>query len=171
LSFGGTCFPRDTSAFIELSEKFGLDAKQLKATDEINKYQHSNLLNIVKNIQKDSISVLGLSFKPNTPVIIESPSIKLIESLLLEGKTVNVYDPLCMDEVKETFGDKLNYFDSVKDCFEVGELVIIALPYDEFKDIDDTWKSFDDQVILDCWRLLDKNKFNNISYKCLGGQR
>jgi len=171
LSFGGTCFPRDTSAFIELSEKFGLDAKQLKATDEINKYQHSNLLNIVKNQQKNSISVLGLSFKPNTPVIIESPSIKLIESLLLEGKTVNVYDPLCMDEVKETFGDKLNYFDSVKDCFEVGELVIIALPYDEFKDIDDTWKSFDDQVILDCWRLLDKNKFNNISYKCLGRQR
>ena len=168
LSFGGTCFPRDTSAFIELSEKFGLDAKQLKATDEINKYQHSNLLNIVKNQQKNSISVLGLSFKPNTPVIIESPSIKLIESLLLEGKTVNVYDPLCIDEIKETFGDKLNYFNSVKDCFEVGELVIIALPYDEFKDIDDTWKSFDDQVILDCWRVLDKDKFNNISYKCLG---
>ena len=56
----------------------------------------------------------------------------------------------------------------MKDCFEVGELVIIALPYDEFKDIDDTWKSFDDQVILDCWRVLDKDKFNNISYKCLG---
>ena len=168
LSFGGNCFPRDTSAFIEFADKFGLDAKQLKATDEINKYQDLNLFNIVKNTEKDSISILGLSFKPNTPVITESPSIKLIENLLVEGKTINVYDPLCMDAVKEKFGNRLNYFNSIEDCFKVGQLVVVALPYDEFKSIDDTWKSFDNQIILDCWRFLDRNKFNKIIYKCLG---
>ena len=168
LSFGGTCFPRDTLAFIEFADKFGLDAKQLKATDEINKYQDLNLFNIVKNTEKDSISILGLSFKPNTPIITESPSIKLVENLLDEGKIINVYDPLCMNEVEQKFGNRLNYFNSIEDCFKVGQLVVVALPYDEFKSIDDTWKSFDNQIILDCWRFLDRNKFNKIIYKCLG---
>ena len=172
LSFGGTCFPRDTSAFIEFSDNFGLEAKQIKATDEINEYQDVNLFNIVHDTKKDNISILGLSFKPNTPTITESASIELAWKLLQKGKSVNLYDPLCMDEVKEKFEPfittSLNYFDSLEECFKAGELVVVALPYDEFKTIDDTWKSFDDQIILDCWRFLDENKFNDISYKCLG---
>ena len=168
LSFGGTCFPRDTKAFIEFSKNVGYDASHLIATDQINKNQDLNLLEIVRNTNKQNISILGLSFKPNTPVIIDSPSIKLIESLCIEGKNINVYDPLCIDSVRDKFGDKLNYFNSFKACFRAGELVVIALPYDEFKSIDDSWKSYDDQTILDCWRLLDENKFNDISYKCLG---
>jgi UDPglucose 6-dehydrogenase len=168
LSFGGTCFPRDTWTFIELAKRFGLDAKQLLATDEINKKQDDRLYEFVKNSKKENISILGLSFKPHSPVIVESPSVKLIKSLLKDNKTINVYDPLCLKEVKSKFGDDINYFDSVKDCFKNGELVIVALQYDEFKSIDDTWKTFDGQTILDCWRFLDENKFKDINYKCLG---
>ena len=168
LSFGGTCFPRDTWAFIELANQFGLDAKQVIATDEINKQQNLRLYKLVKDTNKESVSILGLSFKPNSPVIVESPSIKLIENLLNSNKTVNVYDPLCIDEVKRIFGDKINYFDSVKDCFKSGELVVVALQYEEFKEISDDWKSFDEHIILDCWRYLNRNKFNKITYKCLG---
>jgi len=168
LSFGGTCFPRDTHAFIELSDKFGLEAKQLLATDEINKQQDDRLYEFVKNTKKKSISILGLSFKPHSPVIIESPSIKLIENLLRDDKVINVYDPLCVNEVRDKFGDDLNYFDSVEDCFKSGELIIVALQYDEFKLIDDTWKTFDSQILLDCWRFLDESKFKKINYKCFG---
>ena len=168
LSFGGTCFPRDTKAFIEFSKNVGQDASHIIATDQINKNQDDNLFEMVKSTNKTNISVLGLSFKPNTPVITESPSLKLIEKLVLEGKNVNVYDPLCIENVKTIFFNKLNYFNSVKKCFEAGELVVIALPYDEFKSIDDSWKSFDNQMVLDCWRILDSNKFKEIEYKCLG---
>ena len=168
LSFGGTCFPRDTWTFIELANQFGLDAKQIIATDEINKQQDNRLYNIVKQSNKKNISILGLSFKPHSPVIIESPSIKLIKNLLKDNKTINVYDPLCLDEVKDKFGNKINYFDSVEDCFKSGEYVVVALQYDEFKLIDDSWKSFDEQIVLDCWRLLDKNKYNELKYVCLG---
>ena len=168
LSFGGTCFPRDTDAFIKFSKSLGYEASHLIATDQINKSQDSNLLRIVRNVNKQNISVLGLSFKPNTPVITESPSIKLIESLLWDGKNINVYDPLCMDKVEDIFGNKLNYFDTAEECFYAGQLVVVALPYDEFKLIDDSWKSFDDQVVLDCWRILDSDNFKEIKYKCLG---
>ena len=92
----------------------------------------------------------------------------MIENLLKDNKIINVYDPLCLDEVKNKFGDKINYFNSSEDCFKNGELVVVALQYDEFKLIDDKWKSFDEQIVLDCWRLLDKNKYNELKYKCLG---
>ena len=178
LSFGGTCFPRDTKAFIKFSESVGHNASHIIATDDINKKQDLNLSKIVNTIDKESISVLGLSFKPNTPVLTESPSIKLVKQLLIKGKTVNVYDSLCVDDVKDEFSGwpysnmrdkiKINYFKSIKECFQAGELVIIALPSDEFTIINDDWKSFDDQVILDCWRILDSNNFKQIQYKCLG---
>ena len=93
------------------------------------------------------------------------------KKLLKDDKVVNVYDPLCLKEVKEKFGDKLNYFDSVEDCFKSGELVVVALQYDEFKSINDDWKSFDNQIVLDCWRFLDENKFKKIDYKCLGKRK
>ena len=178
LSFGGTCFPRDTKAFIKFSESVGHNASHIIATDDINKKQDLNLSKIVNTIDKENISVLGLSFKPNTPVLTESPSIKLVKQLLIKGKTVNVYDSLCIDDVKDEFSGwpysnmrdkiKINYFKSIKECFQAGELVIIALPSDEFTIINDDWKSFDDQVILDCWRILDSNNFKQIQYKCLG---
>jgi len=62
----------------------------------------------------------------------------------------------------------INYYNSMKACFRQGEVVVVALPYDEFKTIDDSWKSYDDQIILDCWRILDSDKFEEIQYKCLG---
>ena len=127
---------------------------------------------------KKSISILGLSFKPNTSVIQESPSMKLAEHLVIAGKEVNLYDSLCIEEVESVFSkfpyDRMrdepviNYYNSMKACFRQGEVVVVALPYDEFKTIDDSWKSYDDQIILDCWRILDSDKFEEIQYKCLG---
>ena len=178
LGFGGTCFPRDTKAFIDFSRKLGHHASHLIATDSINEEQHDRLFKKVMSYDKKSISILGLSFKPNTSVIQESPSMKLAEHLVIAGKEVNLYDSLCIEEVESVFSkfpyDRMrdepviNYYNSMKACFRQGEVVVVALPYDEFKTIDDSWKSYDDQIILDCWRILDSDKFEEIQYKCLG---
>lgn len=178
LGFGGTCFPRDTKAFIDFSRDVGHHASHIIATDQINNNQHKDLYERVIGYDRKSISILGLSFKPNTPVIQESPSLKLAERLVKIGKEVNLYDPLCIDQVKSIFSnfpytkmkDKpvVNYHESLKECFQAGELVIVALPCDEFKVISDDWKSFYNQMILDCWRILNPNDFKMIEYRCLG---
>ena len=168
LSFGGTCFPRDTWAFIEFAKKHNMKAKQLIATDDINKEQDINLLKVVQSFDKDDVSILGLSFKPDSPVIINSASIQLIENLLDINKNITVYDPLCIDDVKHKFGSKIKYADSIEDCVKSSELVVVALGYKEFKEISDDWKSFDEHIILDCWRFLDRKLFSKMTYKCLG---
>ena len=178
LGFGGTCFPRDTKAFIDFSRKLGHHASHLIATDSINEEQHDRLFKKVMSYDKKSISILGLSFKPNTSVIQESPSMKLAEHLVIAGKEVNLYDSLCIEEVESVFSkfpyDRMrdepviNYYNSMKACFRQGEVVVVALPLEEFKSIDDSWKSHDDQLILDCWRVLNSSDFEKIKYECLG---
>lgn len=168
LSFGGTCFPRDTWAFIKLSHKLGLDAVHIKATQEINEYQDKHLFRSVNQFGKHKISVLGLSFKPDSPVLTESASIKLVEKLVDIGREIYVYDPLCIEGVKEIFGDKIVYCSTAQECIKKTELSVVALQYKEFKEISDNWTNKENFIIVDCWRYLDRNKFNKIKYYALG---
>ena len=103
---------------------------------------------------------------------------KLVDGLIKAGKIVNLYDPLCIDEVKKSLSDFpynkmksspiINYCDNIKECFQAGEVVVVCLPDKIYSDIKDDWKSFDEQIILDCWRILDPNTFEKIKYNSLG---
>ena len=117
LAFGGTCFPKDNRAFMAFANRYGVDATLAEATDTVNESQAKHLTDTVLSIQAANgdrrVSILGLAFKANMPVIEESPAIKLIRSLLEENMDVTVYDPLAMDLTKEQFGDAIAYAPSV----------------------------------------------------------
>jgi UDPglucose 6-dehydrogenase len=103
LSFGGTCFPRDTWAFIKMSENVGLDAIHIKSTQIINENQNEFLFEKVKGFKNKKIGIYGLSFKPNTYVTTESPGNILYERLLNEGYDVCYYDELIMSQYTNNF--------------------------------------------------------------------
>lgn len=154
LAFGGTCFPRDTWAFDEFSTQLGLNAVHIKAAEEINKMQHDVLYEKATNLNRSKIAILGLGFKANTPVVVESPAIILAERLSDNGYTVNLCDPLALIEAKFALGSKANYFDSMEACLTSSECCVIATPYVGFKDI--TNLVGEDFPILDCWDILNK---------------
>ena len=118
------------------------------------------ILGKLSKAKQKKVSLLGLSFKPNTPVIIESPAIKLIHNLLKRGIEVVVYDPLAMDNTKEVFKDKIEYAKSVKDCLSRSSLWVITTPDKEFKNIDDSFVGNTPPTVIDCWRILDFHKFS-----------
>jgi UDPglucose 6-dehydrogenase len=101
LAFGGTCFPRDTWAFIKLADYLGLDACHIKATQKINDDQNELLFDKVKNYKDKKIGIYGLSFKPNTYVTVESPGNILYERLLKENYDVSYYDNLILSQHKD----------------------------------------------------------------------
>lgn len=113
LSFGGTCFPRDTWAFIKMSENVGLDAIHIKSTQIINENQNIYLYNKVKNYKDKKIGIYGLSFKPNTYVTTESPGNILYERLLSEGYDVVFYDKLIVSEYTNKFDLFINNSDII----------------------------------------------------------
>lgn len=115
LAFGGTCFPRDTWAFIKLSEKLGLDALHIKATQKINENQNKILYNKVKDFKNKKIGIYGISFKPNTYVTTESPGNILYEKLLNEKYDVIFYDKLIYSE----------NIDSIDNFIKISDILVI----------------------------------------------
>ena len=162
LGFGGPCFPRDNRAFAAFAAEYGVDALLAKATDSINLQQNQRLCQWVKAICEEkkvnTVAILGLSYKPYTPVIEESPSIKLIKILLENDLSVIVYDPLAMDNAKALFDENINYGSSVKECLKQASIGIIMTSDRAWLDINQEDMTHNPTLLIDCWRILDPNK-------------
>jgi len=172
LGYGGPCFPRDNGAFAAFARKIGEKAKLAEMVDEVNRDQVERIEKIVKDLVKESnktkdevfVGVLGLSYKPNTPIIEDSQAIDIVELLINEGYKVIVYDPQSLDAARGILGDEVKYAKSSKECAEEADILLIATPWDEFKEIsnNDLKKGV---YILDCWEILkSKNLEANIKY-------
>jgi UDPglucose 6-dehydrogenase len=138
LSFGGTCFPRDTWAFIQMSENVGLDAIHIKATQIINENQNINLYDKIKGFKNKKIGIYGLSFKPNTYVTTESPGNILYERLLNEKYDVTYYDELIMSKYTDNF-DKF-----IEDC----DVLVITHETNKFSNIE-----LKNKTIINPWKV------------------
>jgi UDPglucose 6-dehydrogenase len=97
IGFGGSCFPKDLSAFIKIAEQIGYDFKLLKEVQRINADQMERFVKKITDtlwVLKDKkIGVLGLAFKQNTDDVRSSPAIDLCQRLLKDGATLRVHDP------------------------------------------------------------------------------
>jgi len=173
-SYGGPCFPRDNRAFAAFAQKYGCDATLAKATDRVNQFQMDHLVkrvlaHITDSSSNNIVSVLGLSYKPDTPVIEESPAIKLIEELLKKDVEVIVYDQLALANARAHFGDSILYASSVKDCCLKSPMCIITTQTEEFKSINDSFIVHEPTTIIDCWRMIDSSRFSKkVKYVALG---
>jgi UDPglucose 6-dehydrogenase len=170
LSFGGPCFPRDNRAFAAFARRYGCCAPLAEATDVVNQ-QHieSTTRRIMQYVDgKRDVAVLGLSYKPNTSVIEESPAKRMVERLIERGMTVTVYDPLAMDNARAVFGDSVRYASSVADCVAEARVVLVPTPWPEFKEIEQL--AHNPMVLVDCWRFLDSQalKQKGVKYVTLG---
>lgn len=172
-AYGGPCFPRDNLAFVAFASQCGIDAKLARATDQVNRNQVKRLVDSVKQqirlMSDRRVAILGLAYKPDTPVIEESPPVKVVEELLREGVRVTVYDPLAMESAQARFGDRINYASSVREATVDASLILIAMPHLEFASINDGDITHNPTTIIDCWRILDPTRFRkSVQYLALG---
>ena len=138
--FGGSCFPKDTKAFLAISEEHGMNMKTIDAAIIINEQQKVRMFDKLNkllkfNLNKKNISILGLSFKPNTDDIRESPAIDMIKMIISNGGIVNAFDPIANDAMKESFPN-INYFNTWIDCCKDADAVVIMTEWNEFRGID-----------------------------------
>lgn len=173
LGFGGPCFPRDNVAFAAFGRKFESKAKLAEMVDEVNRDQALRVVNRVKEImpafnkQNMRIGILGLSYKPNTPVIEDSQALEIVQLLVNEGYSLTVYDPQAQENARGVLGDAVSYAKDKEHCISKVELAVIAVPWPEFKNINFK-KTNKGLILLDCWRLLEGVKGVNIKYLGVG---
>jgi len=139
LGYGGSCFPKDLDAFISISEKLGYNFSLLQEIRNVNEQQKTMFLSKIKNalwIIKDKIiTVLGLSFKPDTDDIRNAPSIDIINALQAEGARIKVYDPQSMEKARSVLG-KAVFCKNAYDACKSSDCLVVLTEWDEFKALD-----------------------------------
>ena len=139
IGYGGSCFPKDLDAFVDISGKLGYDFELLKAVRNINKEQKEFMLKKIRDIlwiiKNKTIGILGLSFKPNTDDIRNAPALDIIKSLQMEGANIKVYDPSSMEKAKGLLGNAKFCKDPYDVC-KGSDCLLIITEWDEFKELD-----------------------------------
>lgn len=142
IGFGGSCFPKDLSAFIKISSQLGYDFQLLKEVQRINADQMDRFLGKITDalwVLKDKrIGVLGLAFKQNTDDVRQSPAIELCQRLLKEGALLRVHDPKAMDKARAVLppGPAVEYVAAAQDVPEGCDALVIATEWPEFATLD-----------------------------------
>lgn len=158
IGYGGPCFPRDNIAFAKLAHSLGARPDLAEATDRLNDYQIDRLTAAAKKFLagRKHVGILGLSYKPDTPVVEESQGVQLAARLADEGLTVMVYDPLALDNAMVELKDKVVAVGSAEDCVKSSDVVIVTTAWAEFKQIPASafMRAEGRVVVFDCWRLL-----------------
>lgn len=173
LGYGGSCFPKDLDAFINISNKVGYDFSLLRAVKEINEGQKTFFINKVKEnlwILRDKIiTVLGLSFKPNTDDLRSAPAIDIIKSFQAEGAKVRVYDPVAMLKAKQLLGGVEFSKDAYQACKSSDALLVIT-EWDEFKELDFSRikKLLKRPLIIDGRNIYEPRQMKKLGFRYIG---
>jgi len=140
IGYGGSCFPKDTKALIQIAGNYDYDFELLKGVVNVNKKQQSLLLNKLNDrlssLKGKKIAVLGLAFKPNTDDMREAASIVITEELVKQGAEVIGYDPIAMDNAKSILNSKVQYADSIEEAIKDSDVALIVTEWNEVKNID-----------------------------------
>jgi len=172
IGYGGSCFPKDVKALIQIGMANGVDTTLLQSVDSINDETRANFIKKVKShfaTNKSAgkkVAIWGLSFKPNTDDIRMAPSLSVIEKLLEEDYTINVYDPVAMDNIKNIFKNKIQFHDNPYDAVKNTSALCILTEWNEFKqaDLERVKSLMKHAVILDGRNIYDKETLKKIGF-------
>lgn len=178
LGFGGSCFPKDLSAFIKIAEQLGYDFGLLKQVQLINAQQMDRFLRKISDtlwVLKDKrIGVLGLAFKQNTDDVRMSPAIEVCQRLLREGARLRVHDPRAMEKAKAVLppGPNVEYVPERDAVAEGCDALVIATEWPEFKELDleRARRSMTHPIMFDGRNLFDPREMERLGwvYKSVG---
>lgn len=137
--FGGSCFPKDTAAAADLARQHGYAFRIIEATIEVNRETKARMIEKIAGkvgpLAGKTAAVLGLSFKPETDDIRESPAIVVVGDLLKAGASVRAFDPAAMSNAKAILPG-IFYAHDVYDCAEGADFVVLATEWNEFRALD-----------------------------------
>ncbi len=138
VGYGGSCFPKDVRALSMMARNLGVESRMMEAVDDVNNRQKEVLFEKINahfdgNLKDKAIAIWGLSFKPRTDDVRESPALVLIDRLLDAGAKLCVHDPEAMQNVRASYGDKLLYGTNPMDVLVGADALAINTEWGEFR--------------------------------------
>lgn len=173
--YGGSCFPKDVKALIRTASEKGYEMNVIRAVEKANEFQKNILFSKIKdyfsgNLRGRKIAVWGLSFKPHTDDIRESPAIYLINRLIEEGAMVSAYDPAAMNETEKLFGKDIMFAADQYKALSDADAVALVTEWPEFRlpDFDRMSKAMKLRVIFDGRNIYDPDEVKKAGFAYFG---
>ena len=173
VGFGGSCFPKDLSAFLHISERLGYDFGLLREVGKINERQKQLLIQKIRanvwNLENKTIGILGLAFKPDTDDIRNAPALDIIRALKKEGVKIKAYDPQAMDRVKKEL-PKVKFCKDPYDVARGSDCLILLTEWSEFKELDfkRIKRLLKHPFIIDGRNMYDPKSMKKLGFKYVG---
>ena len=160
--FGGSCLPKDVSALVAHGKSAGVPMDMLQASLSVNGRQPDQVFRLLAkhfpSLREKRVTVLGLSFRPDTNDMRESPAIPIIRRLQKEGAVVTAFDPVAAEEGKALFGAGLKIAASLEQSLAGAEAVILVTRWKEFERVPALLAAASPQpVFVDGRRMLAKD--------------
>ncbi|MCH7495072.1 MAG: UDP-glucose/GDP-mannose dehydrogenase family protein [Candidatus Marinimicrobia bacterium] len=170
--FGGSCFPKDTKGLVQLARDYGVKSDVVEAAVTANDRQRmimvEKLRSLLPDLDKKTIAVLGLAFKPNTDDVRESPALDIIELLIKEGCTLHAYDPVAVENSKKILPE-VKYFSDMMAACEGVDGVMLMTEWNEFRQIDLSMlkERMSKPNVVDCRNIYDPKKMKELGFNYL----
>ncbi|WP_428031785.1 UDP-glucose dehydrogenase family protein [Ancylobacter sp.] len=139
--YGGSCFPKDTLALTRTAQEAGAPIRLIETVATVNETRKAAMGRKVLEAlsvppRGATVAVLGLTFKPNTDDMRDSPAINIVQSLVDRGVKVRAYDPVGMEEARKVLPEGIHYATGAYECAEGADCLVIVTEWDAFRALD-----------------------------------
>jgi UDPglucose 6-dehydrogenase len=163
--FGGSCLPKDVKALIAHGRQVDVPMNLLESVIRVNEHQPQKVISLLKKhypcLSDVPVAVLGLSFRPDTNDMRESPAIPILRALAAEGAVVTAYDPAAFEEAREMFrGDSVRVCETLDDTIAHAKAIVLVTRWEDFRALPELLGQRHPQpVFIDGRRMLPKSSF------------
>tara|TARA_B100001093_G_scaffold517808_1_gene600497 strand:+ start:3155 stop:4498 length:1344 start_codon:yes stop_codon:yes gene_type:complete len=169
--YGGSCFPKDTLAMVRTAESAGVNLKIVEAVVDANNNRKKDMAKrVIKacggSVAGKTITLLGVTFKPNTDDMRDSPSLDIIPMLNEEGAVIRAYDPAGMDEAKHLLKDVI-WCEDTYEALEGADALVIVTEWNEFRSLnfDRIKKILKGSVVVDLRNIYDPKTMTEAGFQ------
>ena len=172
--YGGSCFPKDTLALVKTAQDncspLNLVEHVVKSNKNRKKNMYKRILNALGDYEKKKISILGLTFKPNTDDMRDSPSLDLIPELIKNNCFLKLFDPEGMKEAKtifKKFHKKIEWCNDSYDACNKADALVILTEWNQFRalDLKKLKKLLNQPIIIDLRNIYNPEEVKNMGFK------
>jgi UDPglucose 6-dehydrogenase len=172
--YGGSCFPKDVKALVRTSHTCGAPMGVLEAVEGANERQKRRLFEKVRQALGDTltgkrVAVWGLSFKPQTDDMRESPALTLIDQLLEAGAVVVAHDPVAIPEAQRRVGNRIEFAETSYAALDGADALVIVTDWNEYRhpDLKRIKAALKRPIVVDGRNLYDPAKMRGLGFTYL----
>ena len=171
--YGGSCFPKDTSALVQIAKEYNSNVSIVETVVKYNQQRKFDMAEKViealnNNCKNKKVSILGLAFKPETDDMRESPALDIIPRLQEKGIKISAFDPVAMNEAKKLL-QNIEFSSNIEDCLQDSDALVILTEWNEFRSLsaDKLKKYMKGNILIDLRNALNPDSFKKSGFNLI----